>query len=61
MLFIMKNITGKELPFNIQLYKSKELVAKYISSLEPAVMLSDKDIVIDPKKRAVYVMASNFL
>jgi len=59
--FVFQNITGENISFNYQIYKEKELIDKYISSLEPALPPNNIPIELLAGKRAVASMASQFL
>jgi len=58
---VMKNITGKDISFNYQVYKEQKLIDKYVSSLAPALPPNGIPIELPDGKRAVTSMASGFL
>lgn len=58
---ILRNITGKQLSYNLQVYKDQKLLDKYISGIEPAVMYNKDSVILETEKRAIYNMSSGFL
>ncbi len=58
---VFKNITGKNMSFNYQVYKEKELIAKYISSIEPSIPANKTLVELPNEKRAIINMDSGFL
>ena len=56
-----ENITGKNMSFNYQVYKEKELIAKYISSIEPSIPANKTLVELPNEKRAIINMDSGFL
>lgn len=58
---ILRNITGKQLSYNLQIYKDQKLLDKYISGIEPAVMYNKDSVILETEKRAIYNMSSEFL
>lgn len=60
-LFIMKNISGRELAYNFQIYKEQKLIDKYLSGLSPAMPFNTEMIVLETDKRSISTMYSEFL
>jgi len=58
---VFKNITGKDISFNYQVYKEQKLIDKYVSSLAPALPPNGILIELSDGKRAVASLASEFL
>lgn len=60
-LLYLKNISGKDITFNIQIFKHPKLIEKYISCVEPAVSYSKTNITLEMEQRAGNSMISGFL
>ena len=59
--FVFRNITGKDISFNYQVYKEQKLIDKYVSSLAPALPPNAIAIELPNQKRAVASMSSEFI